>query len=47
MSMALCSNCGCLIDTDAEPEAFYRVDEDGNETELDNPECVTCREGVY
>ena len=47
MSLALCSNCGCLIDTDAEPESYIRVDEDGNETYEDDPECSSCREGTY
>lgn len=46
MSLALC-DCGALIDTDDEPEAFYLIDENGNETEIDDPLCSSCRDGSY
>lgn len=47
MSWALCNNCGCMIDTDQEPEAYYSIDEDGNETEQNEPQCSSCQEGTY
>lgn len=47
MSLCLCTDCGCIVDSDAEPECFYRVDENGDETEQDDPLCSTCRDGSY
>lgn len=46
MSLAMC-DCGALIDTDAEPEAFYNIDENGDEIEIDQPLCSSCRDGTY
>lgn len=47
MSLALCYNCGALIDTDFEPEAYVRTDENGDETYEDEPQCSSCTDGSY
>lgn len=43
MSMALCKDCGCLIDTDDDPECFVEV---GNMRCMNWTEivCEPCRE---
>lgn len=47
MSLCLCQDCGSIVDSDAEPECFYTIDEDCNETENDYPLCNSCRDGSY
>jgi hypothetical protein len=45
MSMTLCHECGCLCDTDAYPEGYYRITEDGESDEpTDEYRCVSCNE---
>lgn len=44
MSMTLCQKCGCLADTDAYPEGYYRIDANGKETLTDDYYCETCNQ---
>lgn len=43
MSMAFCK-CGNLIDTDEDVNCYLLIDEEGNETELLEATCYSCRE---
>lgn len=45
MSLARCENCDCIVDTD-DGDAYFRIDENGDEIETDEVECSSCREGV-
>ena len=46
MSIANCHKCGCMVDTDAEPECYFLEHDDGSEEELDYCLCASCREDV-
>ncbi len=47
MSLTMCNNCGCLLDSDEHPEIYITTDENGDETEQDYPECDSCKYGTY
>ncbi|OJW28402.1 MAG: hypothetical protein BGO51_03755 [Rhodospirillales bacterium 69-11] len=43
MSMDTCVDCGALVDTDNEPEAYAVTFQDGSELQTEDCRCETCR----
>jgi len=46
MSLDRCQTCGCLVDTDAEPESYIQEYADGTEQPCEC-RCYACRNTVY
>ncbi len=46
MSVAACK-CGRLIDTDADPESYYFETPEGQEIELEQPMCGSCKDEKF